>query len=180
MINNIDVLKKFLHFKDDYYMRIICISRFKDTGSQKVLNSIFIGTEEAFDKQISRLIEEADNKKFRIYLDIIPRKLNSEFLEQIAWRRDKVFGLKQQCTSPTCAPLTYNLYDADGNVKELNEKVQKGIEDLNIQVFKIKSSDNGEHWIMDTEDIEKLSKYLKDINFNIRSHHYEACLYNPN
>jgi hypothetical protein len=42
MINNFETLKPLMYFQDDFYMRIMLLSRAKDNGLQKNLQTMFL------------------------------------------------------------------------------------------------------------------------------------------
>ena len=41
MINNFEILKPLLYFNDDFYVRVMLLSRAKDNGLQKNLETMF-------------------------------------------------------------------------------------------------------------------------------------------
>jgi hypothetical protein len=83
MINNFETLKPLMYFQDDFYMRIMLLSRAKDNGLQKNLQTMFFGSIASLEKELPELIDIANNKNCRIYIDLIPKRLSTEFLSQI-------------------------------------------------------------------------------------------------
>lgn len=181
MINNFETLKPLMYFQDDFYMRIMLLSRAKDNGLQKNLQTMFFGSIASLEKELPKLIDIANNKNCRIYIDLIPKRLSTEFLSQIEWERNRVYGIKSQCDKVDF-PDYYGLYDADSYAQELNEQVENTAKELGISFIKIPSSEKGEHWISSTSDLTSIAEKIniKRVWQKTYNKHAWACLYNPN
>jgi hypothetical protein len=181
IINNTDVLLPLLCFDYDYYIRVIVISRYKDTGNETIWQRSFFGTKDSLNKELPTIIQLANDKKARVYIDLIPYRLSSYFLAEHEWRWNSVFGIKPQLKRQHDVPQ-YGLFDADSNEPEINEIVNKFIIENNLDRIIIKSSERGEHWILKSEDL-KLIKEQINLPLCCNKIHTDdmvwACLYNP-
>lgn len=63
IINNTDVLLPLLCFDYDYYIRVIVISRYKDTGNETIWQRSFFGTKDSLNKELPTIIQLANDKK---------------------------------------------------------------------------------------------------------------------
>lgn len=181
MINNFEILKPLLYFNDDFYVRVMLLSRAKDNGLQKNLETMFFGSITELENKFNELISSANNYQCRIYVDLIARRLSTGFLSQIEWERNKVYGLKPQCNNHVEIPTFYGLFDADLCAIELNKLIENTANSLNISFIKIKSSDKGEHWLFLEPDLLKIKAMVENKRANIKIHtgFAWACLYNP-
>ena len=180
MINNFEILKPLLYFNDDFYVRVMLLSRAKDNGIQKNLETMFFGSLVELENKFNELISRANNCRCRIYVDLIARRLSTGFLSQIEWERNKVYGLKPQCNN-VGIPIFYSLYDADSYTTELNKLIENTANSLNISFIKIKSSDKGEHWLFLEPELLKIKSIVENKRADIKIHtnFAWACLYNP-
>lgn len=179
-INNISILLPLLCFDYDYYIRVIVISRYKDTGNEITWRRSFFGTKKSLEDQLPEIIDLANKNKARVYVDLTPYRLSTYFLAENEWKFNKVFGVKEQLDK-TYSVQRYGLFDADSNSVDINSIVNKYIEDNNIWRLIIKSSENGEHWILKMQDIFKIKNELNLIQCSHRMHTdmVWTCLYNP-
>lgn len=180
IINNISTLLPLLCFDYDYYIRVIVISRYKDIGHETTWMRSFFGTKESLEKELPNIIDLANKNNARVYVDLTPYRLSTYFLAENEWRYNKVFGIKDQLDK-TYSVQRYGLFDADSNSSDINSIVNKYIEDNDIWRLKIKSSENGEHWILKMQDIFKIKNELNSTRCSHRMHTdmVWACLYNP-